>query len=117
MKDTLKFKKIISISAKIKTKFYIGPSCETNEGFYCTVNNSEFVKSKKKLPLQINYLAKDEKNHLLKPVRVNFGLNDTISCGQPSVWADIDVLCQRSFLTGKIDLFYSIKKIMSGENQ
>ena len=29
MKDTLKFKKVISISAKIKTKFYIGPSCET----------------------------------------------------------------------------------------
>ncbi len=111
MKDTLKFKKVISISAKIKTKFYIGPSCETNDGFYCTVNNSEFVKSKKKLPLQINYLAKDEKNHLLKPTRINFGLNDTISCGQPSVWADtLMFFASDLFATGKIDLFYSIKK-------
>jgi outer membrane protein OmpA-like peptidoglycan-associated protein len=111
MKDTLKFKKVVSISAKIKTKFYIGPSCETNEGFYCTVNNSEFVKSKKRLPLQINYLAKDEKNHLLKPVRVSFGLADTISCGQPSVWADtLMFFASDLFMTGKIDLFYSIKK-------
>lgn len=111
MKDTLKFKKIISISAKIKTKFYIGPSCETNDGFYCTVNNSELVKTKRRLPLQINYLAKDAKNKLLKPVRVNFGLNDTVSCGQPAVWNDtLMFFASDLFVTGKIDLFYSIKK-------
>ncbi len=110
-KDTLKFKKIISISAKVKTKFYIGPSCETNDGFYCTVNNSEMVKTKRRLPLQINYLAKDAKNKLLKPQRINFGLNDTISCGQPSVWNDtLMFFASDLFVTGKIDLFYSIKK-------
>jgi outer membrane protein OmpA-like peptidoglycan-associated protein len=110
-KDTLKFKKIISISAKIKTKFYIGPTCETNDGFYCTVNNSELVKSKKRLPLQINYLAKDAKNKLLNPVRINFGLNDTVSCAQPSVWHDtLMFFASDLFVTGKIDLFYSVKK-------
>lgn len=110
-KDTLKFKKIISISAKIKTKFYIGPSCETADGFYCTVNNAEMMKSKKRLPLQINYLAKDPKNKLLSPVRINFGLNDTVSCGQPTVWNDtLMIFASDLFVTGKIDLFYSIKK-------
>lgn len=110
-KDTLKFKRVISISAKIKTKFYIGPSCETSDGFYCTVNNSELAKTKKRLPLQINYLAKDAKNKLLKPVRVNFGLNDTISCGQPAIWNDtLMFFASDLFVTGKIDLFYSIKK-------
>lgn len=111
IKDSLRLKRVVSISAKIKTKFYIGPSCETNDGFYCTVNNSEFIKTKKRLPLQINFLGKDEKNNLLKPTRISFGLNDTISCGQPSVWADtLMFFASDLYSTGKIDLFYSIKK-------
>jgi len=111
MKDSLRFKRVVSISAKIKTKFYIGPSCETNEGFYCTVNNSELAKEKKRLPLQINFLGKDPKNNLLKPTKISFGLNDTISCGQPSVWGDtLMFFASDLYTTGKIDLFYSIKK-------
>lgn len=110
--DTLRFKKPTSISSQIKTKFYIGPSCETNDGFYCTVNNAALVRSKRKLPLQINFLGKDEKNKLRKPVKISFGLNDTISCAQPSVWADTLMFFASDLYgsTGKIDLFYSIKK-------
>lgn len=110
--DTLRFKKPVPISSQIKTKFYIGPSCETNDGFYCTVNNAALVRSNKKLPLQINFLGKDEKNHLLKPKKISFGLHDTISCAQPSVWADTLMFFASDLFgsTGKIDLFYSIKK-------
>jgi outer membrane protein OmpA-like peptidoglycan-associated protein len=110
--DTLKFKNPVPISNQLKTKFYIGPSCETKEGFYCTVNNSGLIKSKRKLPLQISFLKKDEKNKLLKPERISFGLNDTISCAQPSVWGDTLMFFASDLFgeTGKIDLFYSIKK-------
>lgn len=110
--DTLKFKNPVPISSQVKTKFYIGPSCETKEGFYCTVNNSGLLKAKRKLPLQISFLAKDEKGKLLKPQRISFGLNDTISCAQPSVWGDTLMFFASDLYgsTGKIDLFYSIKK-------
>lgn len=110
--DTFNFKKITPISNQLKTKYYIGPSCETDEGFYCTINNSELVKTKKSLPLQINFLKKNEKNKLLNPVKISFGLHDTISCAHPSVWADTLMFFSSDLFaaTGKIDLFYSIKR-------
>ncbi|MBL7917715.1 MAG: PKD domain-containing protein [Bacteroidia bacterium] len=112
MSDTFNFKKITPISNQFQTKYYIGPSCETNEGFYCTLNNSELVKSKKTLPLQINFLKKNEKNKLLDPVKINFGLHDTISCAHPTVWADTLMFFSSDLFaaTGKIDLFYSVKR-------
>lgn len=110
--DSVNFRKIDAISNQFKTKFYIGPSCETKEGFYSTMNNSALARTRKQLPLQISYLAKDEKNRLLKPKRITFGLHDTISCAQPSVWADTLMFFASDLFgsTGKIDLFYSIKK-------
>jgi len=112
MIDTLKFKSPTPISDQLKTKFYIGPSCETSLGFYCTVNNSGLLKTKKQLPLQISFLEKDKKGRLKSPQRLGFGINDTVSCAQPSVWADTLMFFSSNLYaaTGKIDLFYSIKK-------
>ncbi len=112
MTDTMKFKSPTPISEQLKTKFYIGPSCETESGFYCTVNNAGLLKSKKQLPLQISFLQKDKKGKFKNPTRISFGISDTISCAQPSVWADTLMFFSSNLYaaTGKIDLFYSIKK-------
>jgi outer membrane protein OmpA-like peptidoglycan-associated protein len=112
VQDTFRFSKPSPISAKLKTRYYIGPSCETKEGFYCTVNNDALKKVKKKMPLQINFLRKNEKGNFLKPVKVEFGFNDTVSYAQPSVWADTLMFFSSDWHkgNGKTDLYYSIRR-------
>lgn len=111
--DSLNFSKPDLISKQLKTKYYIGPSCETDKGFYCTVNNEGLLRRKKTLPLQISFLEKDTINKKIKkPKKISFGLNDTISCAQPSVWADTLMFFASNINSGygKIDLFYSVKR-------
>lgn len=112
VQDTFRFSKPSPISTKLKTKYYIGPSCETKEGFYCTVNNEVLKKVKRKMPLQINFLRKDEKGRFTKPLKVEFGFNDSVSYAQPSVWADTLMFFSSDWHQGKgkTDLYYSIRK-------
>lgn len=111
--DSLNFTKPDLISKQLKTKYYIGPSCETDQGYYCTVNNEGLIRKSKLLPLQISFLEKDTLNKKVKkPKKINFGLHDTISCAQPAVWADTLMFFAANIAGGygKIDLFYSIKR-------
>lgn len=111
--DSLSFTKPDLISKQLKTKYYIGPSCETDKGYYCTVNNEGLLRKSRLLPLQISFLEKDTLNKKVKkPKKINFGLHDTISCAQPSVWADTLMFFAANIAGGygKIDLFYSIKR-------
>ena len=111
--DSLNFSKPDLISKQLKTKYYIGPSCETDKGYYCTVNNEGLLRKKRTLPLQISFLEKDTVNKKIKkPKKISFGLNDTISCAQPSVWADTLMFFASNINSGygKIDLFYSVKR-------
>ena len=112
VQDTFQYSKPKPISARLKTRYYIGPSCETKEGFYCTVNNDAVKKVKRKMPLQINFLRKNEKGNLSKPVKVEFGFNDTVSYAQPAVWADTLMFFSSDWNKGfgKTDLYYSIRR-------
>lgn len=110
--DSVNFTKPDLISKQLKTKYYIGPSCETDKGYYCTVNNEGLIRKTKTLPLQISFLEKDTINKKVrKPKKINFGLHDTVSCAQPSVWADTLMFFASNLGGGygKIDLYYSVK--------
>lgn len=111
--DSVNFTKPDLISKQLKTKYYIGPSCETDKGYYCTVNNEGVLRKRKTLPLQISFLEKDTINKKVKkPKKITFGLHDTVSCAQPSVWADTLMFFASNIGSGygKIDLFYSVKR-------
>lgn len=112
VQDTFQYSKPKPISSKLKTRYYIGPSCETKEGFYCTVNNDALKKVKRKMPLQINFLKKNEKGSFGKPVKVEFGFNDTVSYAQPAVWADTLMFFSSDWHKGfgKTDIYYSIRR-------
>lgn len=111
--DSVNFTKPDLISKQLKTKYYIGPSCETDKGYYCTVNNEGVLRKRKTLPLQISFLEKDTLNKKVKkPKKISFGLHDTVSCAQPSVWGDTLMFFASNLGGGygKIDLYYSVKR-------
>ncbi len=111
--DSVNFTKPDLISKQLKTKYYIGPSCETDKGYYCTVNNEGIIRKRKTLPLQISFLEKDTLNKKVKkPKKISFGLHDTVSCAEPSVWGDTLMFFASNLGSGfgKIDLYYSVKR-------
>lgn len=113
MLDSVNFTKPDLISKQLKTKYYIGPSCETDKGYYCTVNNEGVLRKRKTLTLQISFLEKDTLNKKVKkPKKISFGLHDTVSCAQPSVWGDTLIFFASNLGGGygKIDLYYSVKR-------
>lgn len=117
LNDSLAITSIKVAKEEAESKLHIGSACETALGYYYTTNNFNYPKGNKPMKLQINFVEKvasstsATKNK--EPIKITFGLNDTISCAHPTVVNDTLIVFASDWQEnsqGKTDLFYSIKK-------
>lgn len=113
LNDSLTIEGIQVAKEEAVSKSFIGSSCETELGYYYTTNNFNYSRSNKSMKLQINFIEKVNGKKNKEPIKITFGLNDTISCVHPTVVNDTLIIFASDWQEnsrGKIDLFYSIKK-------
>lgn len=123
IKDSLTIRSVELAKQEAISKIFVGPFCETALGYYYTTNQIDNKNRNKPLKLQISFIEKEistssastysSANKNKAPVKITFGLNDTISCAHPTVVNDTLMFFASDWQEnsqGKIDLFYSIKK-------
>ncbi len=112
LKDSVSPSKPDKILNLFDSKFYVGPFCETNLGYYYTTTSTAQKQKKEAMGLQINFKSKDSIAKKSSIEKITFGMDESVSFAHPTLMGD-SILFFASDLKegqGKIDLYYSMKR-------